>query len=146
MNAKPEPGLFVSAYERLGGIVWIPRMLRKIRMNAAGRLPAEYQPFLGKGFDGRCVRFLGIDYERLVARVLEGATDAEVFAWIREHGARLTDEQVGVWNEFMTKRGWNDTDVPPEKFRDYKEKYGLGHRDDILTYFDFYEVDEGRRP
>ena len=54
--------------------------------------------------------------------------------------------QARAWNEFMTKRGWNDTDVPPEKFRDYKEKYGLGHRDDILTYFDFYEVDEGRKP
>ena len=142
---KPEPGLFVSAYEKLGGIVWIPRMLRKIRMNAAGRLPAEYQPFLGKGFDGRCVRFLGIDYDRLVARVLEGTTDGEVLVWIRQHGTQLTVEQVGVWNEFMTKRGWNDTDVPPEKFRDYKEKHGFGHRDDILTYFDFYEVDEGRK-
>lgn len=143
---RPEGGLFVSAYEKLGGIVWIPRMLRKIRLNAAGRLPAEYVPFLGKGFDGRCVRFLGVDYGRLQARVLEGATDAEVLIWIRDHGAPLTDEQVGVWNEFMTKRGWRDTDVPAEKFREYKEKYGLGHRDDILTYFDFYDVDEDRRP
>ena len=46
----------------------------------------------------------------------------------------------------MGKRGGRDTDPPPDRIEAYKEKYGLGHRSDILTYFDFYEVDEGRRP
>jgi hypothetical protein len=136
----------ISAYEKLGGFVWIPRMLRKIRLRAEGNLPDGFQDNMGKGFDGRCVRFLGISYDELVTRVLKGATNDEVLAWIMEAGSKPNPEQIVVWNEFMSKRGWRDTDQPPEKMRDYKQKYGLGKRDDILTYFDFYDVDEGRKP
>ena len=138
--------MMISAYEKLGGYVWIPRMLRKIRLRAEGKLPDGFQDNMGKGFDGRCVRFLGISYDELVERVLKGATDEQILGWIRETGTRHSDEMIVVWNEFMMKRGWRDTDQPPEKMRDYKVKYGLGHRDDILTYFDFYDVDEGRKP
>ena len=92
------------------------------------------------------MRFLGINYDDLVARVVAGAANDEVLAWILEAGSRPNPEQIVVWNEFMMKRGWRDTDQPPEKMRDYKQKYGVGHRDDILTYFDFYDVDEGRKP
>ena len=49
-----------SAYERLGGIVWIPRMLEKIRMNQRAELPDEYKPYFREGFDGRCVRLLRV--------------------------------------------------------------------------------------
>jgi hypothetical protein len=136
----------ISAYEKLGGIVWVPRMIQKIRLRAVGNLPADFLENMGKGFDGRCVRFLGISYDELVARVLKGATNDEILAWIMEVGTKPNPEQIVVWNEFMSKRGWRDTDQPPEKMRDYKQKYGLGHRDDILTYFDFYDVDEGRKP
>lgn len=67
--ATPE---FVSPFQTLGGVVWIPRMLGKIRLEAAGVLPEAYRPFLGKGFDLRCVRFLGLDYEKLVTHVRQG--------------------------------------------------------------------------
>jgi hypothetical protein len=136
----------VSAYEKVGGIVWIPRMLGKIRLRAEGKLPEDYHSNMGKGFDGRCVRFLGIDYDRLVERVLKGGTDGEIFAWCMENGSRPAADQIQIWNEFMTKRGWRDTDAPPGKLQEHKEKAGLGNRADILTFFDFYDVDEGRRP
>ncbi len=42
------------------GMVWFPRMLDKIRLHAQGKLPDEYHPWLGKGFDGRCLRFLRV--------------------------------------------------------------------------------------
>ena len=45
----------------------------------------------------------------------------------------------------MSKRGWRDSDDDGE-FEAYKSKYGLGNRSDILTYFNFYEVHEGRKP
>jgi hypothetical protein len=137
---------FVSAYEALGGVVWIPRMLRKIRLKAAGTLPEAYHPYLGKGFDLRCLRFLGLDYGQLVAQVLKGGSDDEALAWMKTQVTWPTDDQVCVWNDFLSKRGWRDLGVPPERFQDYKTKYGLGHRVDILTYFDFYDVDEGRKP
>ena len=138
--------MMVSAYDKVGGIVWIPRMLRKIRLRAEGKLHDDYLANMGKGFDGRCVRFLGVDYDRLVERVLKGGTDEEIFAWCMENGTKPTETQIFVWNEFMTKRGWRDTDSPPGKLQEHKEKAGLGKRSDILTFFDFYEVDEGRRP
>jgi hypothetical protein len=135
-----------SAYERLGGIIWIPRMLEKIRMNQRNELPEEYKPYLGKGFDGRCIRFLGIDSQQLVKRTLEGGKDEEVLAWIFENGRKPSDDEILMWNDFMSKRGWRDSDKDSSDFQQYKDKYGLGHREDILTYFDFYEVDEGRKP
>ena len=45
------PGLR-SAYDQVGGIVHFGRMLDKIRLHAAGKLPADYRENLGIGFDG----------------------------------------------------------------------------------------------
>jgi hypothetical protein len=136
----------ISAYEKAGGIVWVPRMLDKIRQRAAGTLPEGFQANVGKGFDLRCVKFLGVTHEAVVERVLKGETDEQVVAWCLANGSKPTPDMIAVWNEFMSKRGWRDTDSPPGKLQENKEKWGLGHRDDILTFFDFYEVDEGRRP
>lgn len=139
--------MFISPYEKTGGIVWFPRMLRKIRLRLKGALPADYQAYMGLGFDRRCVRFLGVDYELLARRVAEGGTDEEILAWcLAQSGCPPTAFQVLVWNEYMIKRGWRDTDAEPGELQAYKERYGLGLRADILTYFDFYEVDEGRKP
>lgn len=146
MSAVP-PDLFVSPYVKTGGLVWFARMLRKIRLRHEGRLPAEYAEYMGRGFDGRCVRFLRVPYDELCARTLAGGTDGEILEWCFAHGGHRPDEnEVLVWNEYMIKRGWRDTDAPPGALEAYKQQYGLGHRTDILTYFDFYEVDEGRRP
>ncbi len=135
-----------SAYGRAGGLVWIPRMLEKIRLNAQNKLPDDYVPYLGKGFDGRCVRFLGINYDELVEKTLEGGSDDEILQWIFETGRKPNEDETLMWNDFMSKRGWRNSDGGPEEFQEYKAEHGLGHRDDILTFFDFYEVDEGRKP
>ncbi|MGB0371186.1 MAG: DUF5069 domain-containing protein [Opitutales bacterium] len=137
---------FKSAYEQLDGIVYVPRMLEKIRMHAKNELPREYIPFLGNGFDKTCTAFLGIQYKELEQFILEGKSDDEAMAWIRENGRDLTDLEKMIFNEFMTKRGWKDMPPYSNNFAEYKEKFGLGHRDDIQTYFEFFEVDEGRKP
>jgi hypothetical protein len=101
---------------------------------------------MGLGLDRRCVHYLKVDYDELVERVLAGDSDEAVLQWCFSRGYRPSASEMLVWNEFLIKRGWRDTDAPAEQFQEYKEKYGLGGRDDILTYFDFYEVDEGRKP
>ncbi len=133
-----------SPYEKLDGIVYFPRMLEKIRMHANGELPAEYIPYLGIGFDGRCLKFLKVDYEALKEKVLCGLSDIEIVEWCKKQGFLRTDEEKLIWNEFMTKRGWRDSGPEVNAFREYKEKYGYGNRDDIETYFDFFDIDEGR--
>lgn len=135
-----------SAYDRTGGIVYFARMLDKIRLHASGRLRADYHANLGVGFDGRCCRFLGAEYGALRERVLAGGTDEEILAWCFAAGKRPTEEQILVWNKFMLKRGWRDEDDgSTQELERYKGSSGLAHRKDILTFFDYYEVDEGRK-
>ena len=146
MNASTQNLVPRSAYEKVGGIVYFARMLNKIRLRAAGTLRADFHANLGTGFDGRCCRFLGIDYAALRERVLAGGTDEELLAWCFSRGKRPTDEQVLVWNKFMLKRGWRDEDDgSTRELERYKAASGLAHRADIMTFFDYYEVDEGRR-
>lgn len=52
--------------EKVGGIVYLGRMLDKIRLHAEGKLPVDYQANLGKGFDARCAAFLRVDYQSVV--------------------------------------------------------------------------------
>lgn len=136
-----------SPYDRTGGIVYFARMLDKIRLRAAGTLRADFHANLGSGFDGRCCRFLGVEYSVLRDRVQQGGTDDEILAWCFAHGTRPSEEQVLVWNRFMLKRGWRDEDDgSTQELERYKASSGLAHRADILTFFEYYEVDEGRRP
>ena len=136
-----------SAYDRTGGIVFFARMLDKMRLHAAGKLPADYHANLDTGFDGRCCRFLGVSYDALRGRVMAGASNEEALAWCFANGRQPGEEEVFMWNSFMMKRGWRDPDPggTPELEHD-KNASGYGCRVDIVTFFDFYEVDEGRRP
>jgi hypothetical protein len=135
-----------SAYDTVGGIVYFARMVDKIRLQAAGKLPADYFANLGKGFDGRCSRFLCVEYPALRERVLQGGKDEEILAWCFEHGRRPNDEEILVWNSFMRKRGWRDEeDDTTQELEAYKAQSGLAHRTDLLTFFDYYEVNERRK-
>lgn len=135
-----------SPYDMEGGLVYFPRMLDKIRLHMAGGLPDEYVPYLSKGFDGRCVRFLSVKYDRLRERTLAGGTDAEVLEWCFENGRRPNAEEIEIWNSFMIKRGWREMDPSVSAvLAEHKAGAGLAARQDIETFFDFQEVDEGRK-
>src|SRR5262249_22813592 len=131
------PGLRHSA-EKVGGLVFFGRMLDKIRLHAQGKLPAGYNR--GTGMDGRCVRFLRVEYEDAVKRTLQGGADEEILEWCFENGRRPSDEEVLVWNNFMSKRGWRDE--ASEALAEEKRKRGFANRDDIQTFFDFHKADE----
>lgn len=132
-----------SAHDLSGGIVYFARMIDKIRLKAAGNLPPDYHKNLGSGFDGRCVRFLGVEYGALCERVSKGGTDTDLLKWCLEHGRRPSDEEILIWNAFMVKRGWRDE--ASESLEDYKAASGLKDRKDLQTFFDFFDADEGRR-
>ena len=127
---------------KVGGIVYFGRMLDKIRVHAKGELPADYVAKLGDGFDGWCVRFLGVDYPDLVNRVKEGGTEDEILQWCFSRGRRPTDPEIYIWNEFMRKRGWEDE--LSEILARRKKEAGMDGRSEILTMFQFIDADEGR--
>ena len=147
MPSQVENVLPRSAFDRTGGIVYFARMLHKIRLRAAGKLRTDFHANLGSGFDGRCCRFLGVTYSTVRDRVLAGGTDDEILAWCFTNGTRPSEEPILIWNKFMLKRGWRDEDDGSiQELERYKASSGLAHRSDIHTFFDYYEVDEGRKP
>ena len=133
-----------SPYEKVGGIYYFGRMLDKIRLHAAGSLPADYQPNLGGGFDQRCTAFLNVAYADLVERVKQGGSDEEILEWCFLRGRKPGAEEIEIWNEFMRKRGWNDEATPILQRR--LREGGFEQRSDIQTMFDYIDLDEGRDP
>ena len=140
------PGLR-SPYVKVGRLVHFGRMLDKIRLHAAGRLPAEYQANLGDSrptlFDGRCCRFLGVPYAEVVARTLSGGTDEEILAWCEARGPARTDEECHIWNGFLMKAGWRD--ASSARLQERICENGLGGRS-VETFFDLIDYDEARDP
>lgn len=144
MGMSTVPGLR-SPYTKVDRLVYFGRMLDKIRLHAAGKLPVDdYVPNLGKGFDRRCCGFLKVGYDELKARVLAGeGDDAAHLAWAEERGGRRSDEDCDLWNSFMMKRGFRD-EASSTLAKRIKES-GLEGKP-IMTMFDYIDFDEGRDP
>lgn len=135
------PGLR-GCYDQVGGIVYFARMLDKLRLHGAGKLPADYHENLGKGFDDRCCVLLHAKYQDIVAQVKAGGNDDDILQWCFAHGRRPTEEEIEIWNGFMTKRGWRDG--ASERLAQRKKEGGFENRADIQTFFDYIDADEGR--
>ena len=142
MAHAPVPGLR-SCYAKVGRLVYFGRMLDKIRLQAAGKLPADYQPNYSRGFDAVCCRFLRVKHEALAAHAAHGGTDDELLVWCTDQGGARTSEECEIWNNFMMKRGWRDSSSKPLAERIVS--LGLTGRT-IETLFDLIENDEGRDP
>ncbi len=138
------PGLR-SPFEQVRGIVYFGRMLDKIRLQVEGKLPEGWQAARGtamKGsFDWRCCRFLHIDYEAMEAETLNGGSDEEVLAWAFAHGREPDEQEIEVWNGFMTKRGWRDAGT--QRLNERLVEIGLAPGT-VQTMFEFIDLDEGR--
>ncbi len=132
----------VAAFTKIGGFYFLPRTFDKIRVHARGELHPDHHEFLGKGFDGRLCHFLGIGYEALRLRTLAGGTDEEMLHWIRERWRKTSEVDLLIWNGVSSKRRWRDDATP--NLEKQKAESGLAHRTDLVTFFDYYEVDEGR--
>jgi hypothetical protein len=136
-----------SDYHKTKGLIYFARMLDKIRLKSAGRLPPGY--FVGLDpdptvFDARCTRFLGVNYDDLVERTLQGGSDEEILEWCFECGRRPSEEEIEIWNAFILKRGWRD--AGSADLAAAKKRNGWENRDDIQTWVDLHDVDEGRVP
>jgi hypothetical protein len=139
------PGLRSPA-DQVQGLVYFGRMLDKIRLAAAGKLPEGWQPMRGakmKGtFDSRCCNFLHIDYAAIEAETLKGdKTDEQLLEWAYARGRRPTDEEIETWNGFMAKRGWRDAGT--ERLTTRLAEIGLPPGT-VQTMFEFIDLDEGR--
>ena len=135
-----------SDYLETKGLIYFARMLDKIRLNAEGRLAPGY--FVGVEdptfFDARCTRFLGVNYDELAARTIEGGSDEEILGWCFARGRKPGEEEIEIWNAFISKRGWRD--AGSADLQAAKERNGWTDRDDIQTWVDLHDAEEGRTP
>ena len=137
---------FRSPYDKAaGGLHHLGRMLDKIRLQQAGRLPEDYQRNYGLsvGLDGLLCGFLNVKFEEIEARVKAGGTDEEIAEWIFTRGLRPNRMQTQVWNECSRKFGWNDRVA--SYLQKIKQGAGLGHLT-AVTSFDLIELTEDREP
>jgi hypothetical protein len=133
-----------SPYDKVRGLYNFGRMLDKIRLRAAGKLPPDYVPNCGAHNDAKTCAFLQTNYDALVQRVLEGGSDEEIADWCFSHGRGPADQEIEMYNEYMRKLGWRDQ--LSNRIQQRKKESGFGDRDDIQTSFDYIEMDEGRDP
>ncbi len=127
-------------------MVYFPRMLDKIRLFAKGELREDCHANLGATgrSDWLCCRHLRVECDALKQQVLTGATDEEILDWCFATGRRLDETDILIWNEYIRKRGWNDS--ASGRLSDWKKESGHSHRDDLMTIPDYTEVLEGRKP
>ena len=135
-----------SDYIETRGMIFFARMLDKIRLQEQGLLPTGYN--LGFSIpdclDARFCRYWEVDYDQLKKRTLQGGTNEEILDWCFQGRQQPSEERILLWNSFITKRGWRD-ESSAELEQDKKAR-GFADRDDIQTFVDFHDADEGRKP
>ncbi len=132
-----------SPYEKLGGIVFLPRSIDKGRADLAGLL-GEYVSREGRS--ERLFEFLGVTANEFVEALSDRPTDEAVWDWISEHMTPHTSEEIADFNRQMCESSpESGTDVWTwPQFREFLTAIGQGHRKDITRHFDRLDLDEGR--
>lgn len=123
------------------GLLHLPRFIAKIRKHLRGELPASYQRNFCRGFDRFLCLHLGIDPQEVLRAVEEaGADEALLDGKLRELFPE--DLRVHEWNRELVQKGMSE--MGREALRKAKEQMGAGDREDLLSFADMIEFDEGR--
>ena len=122
------------------GLLHLPRFLAKIRKHLAGELPKSYQRNFTKGFDGFLCLHLGVEPQDVIAIVRESPDEDEMES--RLAGLLPDDLQAHVWNRKLVQMGMSS--MAKDKLQEVKADMGAGDRDDLLSFADVIELDEGR--
>jgi len=131
-----------SPRETMCGWVHLPRFIDKIRLHLAGKLHPDYQNNFTRGFDGRWLEAAGVDAQTFIEVVRRSLTDGEVCDWVRQNVNR-TEAQKEAFRQFVLNRGTEDDEVRA-RLEQRKREAGLGDRDDVRTFVDLIDADEGR--
>lgn len=132
-----------SPRETMDGWMHLPRYIDKIRLHLAGKLHADYQGNLGKGFDGGWLKAAGVTHEQMVEVVRATITDGQVCDWVRTN-IRKSAEDKREHADFMLGYPAANDAAMVDRLRQRKEAAGLGDRQDIKTFVDFIDADEKR--
>ncbi len=131
-----------SPRDEVHGYVYFARLCSKVRLHAEGKLDPEFHENMGKAMDLWTCQFLHVDYDKLRDVILNGATDPEALEWCWENGTRPNQQELEEWNSHMSNLGLHGDLKERLIFR--KKESGWQNRDDIQTFFDYLDADDGR--
>ena len=131
-----------SPYERLGGYVHLPRLIDKARLHRQGLL--DGYNYKTVGFDKHLLAFLTLDPDAFEEAANRLQDDTAILGWIKENGIRHSPEETEEWNQAMISR-YPDTAEKRARFTHFLKEAGGEGRQDIRTYFDLIEFEEGRK-
>jgi hypothetical protein len=132
-----------SPRETMDGWSYLPRYIDKIRLHLVGKLHADYQENLGKGFDGFWLKAAGITHEQMIQVVKNSVTDGEVCDWVRCNVKKSPMEKAAHWKDVLS-RPLPDNEEAVARLKMRKEQAGITHRDEIKTFVDMIDADEKR--
>ncbi len=122
------------------GLLHLPRFIAKIKKHLAGELPQSYQRNFTKGFDGFLCLHLGIQPAQVIEAVKQSGSDEQLDAALKK--IFPADLRVHVWNREMVQKGMSE--VGRESLEKAKADLGLAERQDIRSFADMIDYDEGR--
>jgi hypothetical protein len=132
-----------SPRETMDGWSYLPRYVDKIRLHLAGKLHADYQENLGKGFDGMWLKCAGVTHEQMIAVVKNSMTDGEVCDWVRGNVKRSPADKAAHLKD-LTSRPLPGDEAAQARLKLRKEQCGAANRIEIKTFVDVIDVDEKR--
>ena|SRR5208337_3760296 len=132
-----------SPRETMDGWSYLPRYLDKIRLHLAGKLHADYQENLGKGFDALWLQYAGVTHEQMIGVVKNSITDGEVCDWVRRNVKKSPADKAAHLKDLLSRPLPGDA-AAQARLKMRKEQCGAAHRGDIKTFVDVIDADEKR--
>jgi len=125
---------------RLGGYVFLPRILDKSRASATGKL-GEYR-YGAESMDRHFFNFVGVDPEALVKEVAKGGGDLELLTWIQANAKNQRQPwEIVAWSDYHSRRGPDSDYETLTDFADEVKKLNP-LREDVNTWFDLLDLDD----
>lgn len=142
-----QPSYPRSPKELLGGIAHLGRFIDKIKLRNAGQI-RDYN-YMTVGFDKYLIDFLGIDAGAFEQKVLTGAADDQLLAWVVANGKPHSHREIVQFSQGLLASGPKD-DATRARFQgrldEIARKRGVpvSALPKVSTWADVIELDEGR--
>ena len=122
------------------GLLHLPRFIAKIRIHLSEGLPKSYRRNFTRGFDGFLCLHLGVEPQRVIDAVANSISELSLESALEKLFPK--DLKVAIWNRKLVQMGMSE--MGRETLNQAKTNMGIQDRDDIISFCDIIEVDEGR--
>lgn len=125
--------------EKLGGMIWLPRMIDKARASLAGTL-GEYR--YNCVMDARLLKFLNMGEDAFLDLVKASRDDAEILSRLKSGPSARSDAAIAGFNEMMESLEPTSPDMV-RRFEAARDRIKPG-RTDVTTWVALLDLEEGR--